>query len=274
MAISTQAVLRVCFSPGPVQFSLIPNSTAETPEFVALNKDMPSVTENGSPEQSQELNETQASSTSEPFSGDTPTPTEVSEGSSQPETSGEVEMTPEQIQQELVALAQANQGLSTQLEEINSQYQRLGADFENFRKRTQKEKEELELQIKCNTIKKLLPVIDNFERARSHLKPQTDSEMNIHKSYQGVYKQMVDCLKQVGVSPMRPEGETFDPNLHEAVMREPTDAHPEGTVIEELMRGYMLGDRVLRHAMVKVATAPEGGSTSEGETEGEVTSQS
>lgn len=221
------------------------------------------MTENGSQEQSQELNETQASSTSETFSGDTPASPDASEGSSSPDTSGEVEMTSTQVQQELVALAQANQGLSKQLEEMNSQYQRLGADFENFRKRTQKEKEELELQIKCNTIKKLLPVIDNFERARSAIKPQTDSEMNIHKSYQGVYKQMVDCLKQVGVSPMRPEGETFDPNLHEAVMREPTDAHPEGTVIEELMRGYMLGDRVLRHAMVKVATAPEDVSTSE-----------
>jgi molecular chaperone GrpE len=67
----------------------------------------------------------------------------------------------------------------------------------------------------------------------------------------------VDCLKRIGVSPMRAEGTEFDPNLHEAVMREPTDQHPEGTVLEELMRGYMLGDRVLRHAMVKVAAEPE-----------------
>jgi molecular chaperone GrpE len=81
--------------------------------------------------------------------------------------------------------------------------------------------------------------------------------MTIHKSYQGVYKQLVDCLKRLGVSPMRPEGEQFDPNLHEAVMREPTDEHPEGTVLEELVRGYYLGDRVLRHAMVKVAAPKE-----------------
>lgn len=111
--------------------------------------------------------------------------------------------------------------------------------------------------MKRNTITELLPVVDNFERARSHLKPQTDSEMTIHKSYQGVYKQLVDCLKRLGVSPMRPEGQEFDPNLHEAVMREPTDEHPEGTVLEELVRGYYLGERVLRHAMVKVAAPKE-----------------
>ncbi|MGB3405784.1 MAG: nucleotide exchange factor GrpE [Microcoleaceae cyanobacterium] len=161
----------------------------------------------------------------------------------------------EQLQMDLAGLASVNESLKAQMEDVSSQYRRLAADFDNFRKRTQKEKEELELQIKCSTIKKLLPVVDNFERARSQIKPQTDEEMAIHKSYQGVYKQMVESLKQLGVSPMRPEGELFDPNLHEAVMREPTNDHPEDTVIEEMMRGYLLGDRVLRHAMVKVATA-------------------
>jgi molecular chaperone GrpE len=64
------------------------------------------------------------------------------------------------------------------------------------------------------------------------------------------------------VSPMRAEGQPFDPNFHNAVMREPTAEHPDGTVIEELMRGYLLGDKVLRHAMVKVATPPEDGDAS------------
>ena len=167
------------------------------------------------------------------------------------------EVSSEQLQPELAGLAQVNEALKAQMEDVSSQYRRLAADFDNFRKRTQKEKEELELQIKCSTLKKLLPVVDNFERARAQIKPQTDEEMAIHKSYQGVYKQMVEGLKQLGVSPMRPEGELFDPNLHEAVMREPTNDHPEDTVIEEMMRGYLLGDRVLRHAMVKVATAAE-----------------
>ena len=148
-------------------------------------------------------------------------------------------------------------GLKTQLEDRTGQYMRIAADFDNFRKRTSKEKEELEVQVKCSAINELLPVVDNFERARSQIKPQTEQEMTIHKSYQSVYKQLVDCLKRIGVSAMRAEGQEFDPNLHEAVMREPTDQYPEGAVMEELVRGYLLGERVLRHAMVKVAAAPE-----------------
>ncbi len=157
----------------------------------------------------------------------------------------------------LSELTQQIESLKIQLEERSTQYMRIAADFENYRKRTAKEKEELDLQVKRNTITELLPVVDNFERARAHLKPQGEGEMTIHKSYQGVYKQLVDCLKRLGVAPMRPEGQEFDPNLHEAVMREPTDEHPEGTVLEELVRGYYFGDRVLRHAMVKVAAPKE-----------------
>ncbi|MBK1988176.1 nucleotide exchange factor GrpE [Sphaerospermopsis aphanizomenoides BCCUSP55] len=157
----------------------------------------------------------------------------------------------------LANLTQQLESLKLQLEDRSNQYMRIAADFENYRKRTSKEKEDMEVQIKRNTIMELLPVVDNFERARAHLKPQTEGEMTIHKSYQGVYKQLVDCLKRLGVSPMRPEGQEFDPNLHEAVMREPTDEHPEGTVLEELVRGYYLGERVLRHAMVKVAAPKE-----------------
>jgi molecular chaperone GrpE len=147
--------------------------------------------------------------------------------------------------------------LKVQLEDRNSQFIRLQADFDNFRRRTQKEKEDLEQQIKCTTIGEILAVVDNFERARSQIRPQNDGEMGIHKSYQSVYKLLVDCLKRLGVAPMRSEGKPFDPNLHEAVMREATDEYPEETVLEELRRGYLLGERVLRHAMVKVATAPE-----------------
>ncbi|MGC1309496.1 MAG: nucleotide exchange factor GrpE [Phormidesmis sp.] len=144
--------------------------------------------------------------------------------------------------------------LQTQLEDRTGQFARLTADFDNFRKRTATERDNLEIKVKCNTIGTLLEVVDNFERARSHIKPQNEGEMAIHKSYQGVYKQLVEALKKLGVSPMRSEGQEFDPNLHEAVMREPTDQYPEGTVIDELVRGYVLGERVLRHAMVKVAT--------------------
>ncbi len=147
--------------------------------------------------------------------------------------------------------------ISNQRDAFQSQYLRIAADFDNFRKRNNKEKEDIEVRVKCATIIELLSVVDNFERARTQIKPQNDGELGIHKSYQGVYKQLVESLKRVGVSPMRPEGQQFDPNLHEAVMRQPTEEHPEGTIIEELQRGYYLGDRILRHSLVKVAAPPE-----------------
>jgi molecular chaperone GrpE len=158
---------------------------------------------------------------------------------------------------ELQALTDKLTELTNQRDAFQSQYLRIAADFDNFRKRSSKEKEDIEAQVKCATIIELLSVVDNFERARTQIKPQNDGELGIHKSYQGVYKQLVDSLKRVGVSPMRPEGQQFDPNLHEAVMRQPTEEYPEGTVIEELQRGYFLGERILRHSLVKVAAPPE-----------------
>jgi molecular chaperone GrpE len=166
----------------------------------------------------------------------------------------EISETPES---ELQSIAIKLTEITNQRDAFQSQYLRIAADFDNFRKRSGKEKEETELRVKSDTIKELLSVVDNFERARTQIKPQNDGEMGIHKSYQGVYKQLVDSLKRVGVSPMRSEGQQFDPNLHEAVMRQPTEEHPEGTVIEELQRGYYLGDRILRHSLVKVAAPPE-----------------
>ncbi|MBM0740441.1 nucleotide exchange factor GrpE [Phormidium sp. CLA17] len=157
----------------------------------------------------------------------------------------------------LGALQGEVQALKSQLEDRTGQYMRIAADFDNYRKRTQREKEEFEQQIKCSTIIEMLPVVDNFERARSQIKPQTEQETTIHKSYQSVYKQLVDCLKRVGVAPMRAQGLEFDPTLHEAVMRQATDEYPEGIVMEELQRGYLIGDRVLRHALVKVAAPLE-----------------
>jgi molecular chaperone GrpE len=187
-----------------------------------------------------------------------------SEETQLPSSTGEtVSETPSEADRSAIAedrileLTSQLQQQNEQYEAVKGQYVRLAADFENFRKRTLKEKEDLEVQIKCTTLGELLTVVDNFERAREQLKPQTDAEMTIHKSYQSVYKQMVDTLKRLGVSRMRPEGKEFDPNLHEAVLREPTGEHPEGTVIQELVGGYVIGDRVLRHAMVKVAAAME-----------------
>ncbi|MGF1539326.1 MAG: nucleotide exchange factor GrpE [Pleurocapsa sp.] len=169
------------------------------------------------------------------------------------------------FQQENANLKKILDEKTQQVDISKAQYTRLAADFENFRRRTAQEKANLEQQAKKNVIVELLPVIDNFERARTQLKPETEGEKEIHNSYQGVYKTLVDCLKRMGVSAMRPEGEQFDPNFHEAMLRESTNEHPEGTVLEQLMRGYVLGDIILRHAMVKVAVPLEPVITSEEE---------
>jgi len=155
----------------------------------------------------------------------------------------------ESVEADLVSLRQENEAL-------RGQYMRIAADFDNFRKRQQRETEDLRLQLICSTLSEILPVVDNFERARQQLNPEGEEAQGLHRSYQGLYKQLVDVMKQLGVSPMRVEGEVFNPSLHEAVLNEPSDKYPEDVVIEELQRGYHLDGRVLRHAMVKVSMGP------------------
>ena len=161
-----------------------------------------------------------------------------------------------QLEQQLAALRAEN-------ENLNGQYMRLAADFDNFRKRQARDSDDLRVQIVCTTLSEILPVVDNFERARQQLDPQHEEAQALHRSYQGLYKQLVDVFKQLGVAPMRVEGEPFDPNLHEAVMREESHDHPEDVVVEELQRGYQLNGRVLRHALVKVSMGPGPGQRSE-----------
>ncbi len=147
--------------------------------------------------------------------------------------------------------------LKQQIEERNSQYTRLYADFDNFRKRTERDKQEQEEMASVKILKKFLPVIDDFDRAQSQIKPKTDSESVIHNSYQSIYKQLVKCLKEAGVVRMTPLGQEFDPNYHEAIAQEPTSEYEEGAVMDEVRPGYLLGERVLRHAMVRVAAAAD-----------------
>ncbi len=148
------------------------------------------------------------------------------------------------------------QQLETEHEVLRSQYMRIAADFDNFRKRQSRDQDDLRLQLTCSTLSEILPVVDNFERARQQLEPEGEEAQALHRSYQGLYKQLVDVLKQLGVSPMRVVGQAFDPTLHEAVLREPSDQQFEDIIIEELQRGYHLNGRVLRHALVKVSMGP------------------
>ncbi len=170
-----------------------------------------------------------------------------------PETDIEAEATPQKSSAD-------NETRLLQLEKehetLKSQYMRIAADFDNFRKRQSRDHDDLRLQLICSTLSEILPIVDNFERARQQLDPQGEEAQALHRSYQGLYKQLVDVLKQLGVAPMRVIGQAFDPNLHEAVMREPSEEQPEDIVVEELQRGYHLNGKVLRHALVKVSMGP------------------
>ena len=145
--------------------------------------------------------------------------------------------------------------LKEQLDDRKQQYLRLYADFENFRKRTERDKEEQEGTITGKILKKILPVVDDFERAQLQISPKTDGEASIHRSYQSVYKQLLKCLKETGVIRMECVGQDFDPNFHEAIMQELSTEYDEGLIIEELRPGYLVSDdRVLRHSLVKVSS--------------------
>ena len=145
------------------------------------------------------------------------------------------------------------------LREKEDQAIRSAAEFDNFRRRTERERMELKPRYTCAVLREILPVLDSFERARKGLSPEKLETLNaeeVHHHYQGVYKQLVTALKRLNVSPMKVEGQAFDPALHEAVMREPSQEYGEDVVMEELQRGYHLEGEVLRHAMVKVSMGP------------------
>ena len=146
--------------------------------------------------------------------------------------------------------------LEKEHETLRSQYMRIAADFDNFRKRQSRDQDDLKLQLTCTTLSQILPVVDNFERARQQITPEGDEAQALHRNYQNLYKQLVDVLKKLGVAPMRVIGQSFDPTLHEALMREPSETVREDIILEELVRGYHMNGRVLRHAQVKVSMGP------------------
>ena len=166
----------------------------------------------------------------------------------------------QQLEQELSSLKQEH-------ETVQAQYMRIAADFDNFRKRQARDQDDLRQQLVCSTLTEILPVVDNFERARQQLNPEGEEAQALHRSYQGLYKQLVDVLKQQGVARMEVVGQEFDPTLHEAVLREENQEHAEDIVCEELQRGYHRDGRVLRHAMVKVSMGPGPESSSDAASE-------
>lgn len=144
--------------------------------------------------------------------------------------------------------------LQEKYDTLNNQYIRLAADFDNYRKRQEQEKEALLKYGAENTLKKMIEVLDNFERGMKAIETVEDCD-KVKECYNLAYKNFTDVLTKAGLEAIKAEGEQFDPNFHEAVMQTPTSDKPEHTIIAELQKGYKLGDKVLRPTLVNVAVS-------------------
>ncbi len=161
---------------------------------------------------------------------------------------------PEEIKTESDEINSEFDKLKEDYDKLNNQYLRLAADFDNFRKRQEQERENLLKFGLENTMKKMIEVLDNFERGEKALENVEDCQ-KVKDSFNLVHKQTLETLTKLGLEMIDAENKEFDPNLHEAVMRTPTEDHPENTVISVLQKGYKIGDKVLRPALVNVAAA-------------------
>jgi molecular chaperone GrpE len=140
---------------------------------------------------------------------------------------------------------------------LYDQMLRRQAEIENSRKRLERDKTDYYQRTRAEVVLELLPVLDNFDRALASLEISEGDAEALRHGVELIHKQLKGALTKLGLQPVEALGRAFDPNVHEAVTVEPTDEHEENTVIEEVERGYKLGDRLLRPAKVKVATSPE-----------------
>jgi len=153
---------------------------------------------------------------------------------------------------ELATLEERCKNLEAELENQKTKYIRLAADFDNYRKRQEQEREALLKYGAEDTMKKLLPILDTIERAEKSFMEIEDCQQ-LKQSFEAIQKQISDSLGRIGLEKIETVGKEFDPNLHEAVMQTPTNEHEDHSIIAEMQTGYKLHDRVVRPAMVNVA---------------------
>jgi molecular chaperone GrpE len=169
--------------------------------------------------------------------GDSPDPNDAPEPTAvQPE-----------VDPELARVTEERDGLRDRL-------LRVTAEFDNYRKRIDRERREATDRAAEGVLSDLLPILDDLERALAADVGDASAE-SYRRGVELIYKQILDLLTRRGVKPIEAVGQPFDPHLHQAVASEPVEGVPDGEIVEELRRGYLLGDRLLRPAMVKVAQA-------------------
>ncbi len=153
--------------------------------------------------------------------------------------------------------ASQGEGLD-ELEELNEKYLRLAAEFENFKRRALKERQDLFNYAHENLIKQLLPVVDNLERAVGHARQEEGGDAkSLLEGIELTYRSLLQALEKLGVQGIEPEGERFDPKIHEAIRQVPSAEYEPGVVAEVFQKGYLLKDRLIRAALVAVSSGPE-----------------
>ena len=143
------------------------------------------------------------------------------------------------------------EAMQAKIDELEDRVKRQMAEFENFRKRTDKEKAMMFETGAKSVIEKILPVVDNFERGLATI-PEDDENSAFANGMKMIYKQMMDELDKLGVKPIEAVGQEFDPNFHNAVMQVESEEYESGVVVQELLKGYMYHESVVRHSMVAV----------------------
>jgi molecular chaperone GrpE len=192
---------------------------------------------------------------------------------SRPRTRGQERVdaikTPSRIEliERIEALTRDLEAATARADEATYNWQRSAADFANYKRRTEEERSVIGQLGTAMVISKMLGVLDDFDRALASVPP--DAHDSWVEGVRLVERKLRNVLEAEGVSPIEALGQPFDPNLHEAVVHEPTSEHPDNTVIAELQRGYRLNDRVLRPSMVKVANNPNQTTEPAGATRGE-----
>ena len=170
-------------------------------------------------------------------------------------SSGSNTAEPRSLDQEIHSLKTELEQKNGELKEAREKQLRVFAEMENYKKRTARDQMEQLRYANEKLLKELLPVLDNLERALSHVKDSSERSPWI-EGVELTYRQFLDVLKKFGVTPIASVGESFDPSRHQAVTYLDTNEHPENHVAEELQKGYLYHERVLRPSMVAVARKP------------------
>jgi molecular chaperone GrpE len=162
---------------------------------------------------------------------------------------------PSATSSEIIELEKQLMELRKEKEEIYDRLLRKHADFENYRKRIEKDKREFRQYVLAEFLSELLPILDNFERALSHSDEQPDSQYR--RGVELIYRQLRDLMERKGLKEIEIQDQPFDPNFHEAIARELRNDLPENTILEQLQKGYLFHNKLLRPAMVKVSYRAE-----------------